>query len=152
MVRSRGRAKAQLGNRSLETCSRSECPIANALDILGDRWTLLVVRDLLFLNKRRFAELWKSPERIPTNLLADRLKRLEEAGIIARRPYQRRPVRHEYELTRKGRDLFPVLREMIRWSNKHIPETTKPPPGFLEAFERKDRGRKRNPRQMEKTK
>src|ERR1700729_3645006 len=69
---------------------RSLCAIANSLDILGDKWSLLVVRDLLH-GKRTYGELARSPERIPTNILADRLVRLEKAGIVASAPYQQRP-------------------------------------------------------------
>ena len=115
---------------------RSDCPIANTLDLIGDKWTLLVVRDLLFLGKRLYGEVMQSPEGIPSNILADRLKRLEDAGLLERSPYQQNPVRYEYRLTPKGTGLFPVLREMIRWGNKHIQGTTVPPSGFLENFER----------------
>jgi len=106
---------------------RSPCPIANTLDILGDKWTLLVVRDLLFLGKRLYGEFMQSDEGIPTNILADRLKRLEETGLVTKEPYQSNPIRHQYRLTRKGTELFPVLREIIRWANKHIPGTSVPP-------------------------
>jgi len=61
---------------------RSVCPIATTLDLLGDKWTLLVVRDLLFVGKRRFGEFLESPEGIPTNILTDRLRRLEEHGVV----------------------------------------------------------------------
>ena len=114
---------------------RSPCPIANTLDILGDKWTLLVVRDLLFLGKRLYGEFMQSGEGIPTNILADRLKRLEETGLVTKEPYQSNPVRHQYRLTRKGAELFPVLRAIIRWANKHIPGTTVPPASYLEKFE-----------------
>lgn len=117
-------------------CKRSVCPIANALDLIGDKWTLLVIRDLLFLGKRQFREFIQSPERIPSNILADRLKRLEKAGLATRKPYQDRPVRYEYRLTPKGADLLPVLKEIVGWANKHIPGTARPPPGFLEKFEK----------------
>jgi len=114
---------------------RSPCPIANTLDILGDKWTLLVVRDLLFLGKRLYGEFMQSGEGIPTNILADRLKRLEETGLVTKEPYQSNPVRHQYRLTRKGTELFPVLREIIRWANKHIPGTSVPPASYLEKLE-----------------
>ena len=109
---------------------RSLCPIANALDLLGDRWTLLVVRDLLFSKKVRFNELVASSERIPTNILAERLKRLEAAGLVEKRAYQRRPIRFEYRLTRRGAELFPVLKELVAWANRHIPGTYRPPPRY----------------------
>ena len=113
-------------------CKRSICPIANALDLVGDKWTLLVVRDLMFLGKRRYAELAASPEGIPSNMLADRLKRLEDSGLVAKRTYQRHPPRYEYRLTPKGNDLMPVLKEIIRWANEHIPGTATPPRGFFD--------------------
>ncbi len=116
-----------------EAClKRSVCPVANALDLVGDKWTLLVVRDLMFLGKRRYGELAQSAEGIPSNILADRLKRLEELGLVSKKAYQQNPVRHEYHLTPMGGDLLPVLKEMIRWANKHIPGTARPPKGFFE--------------------
>jgi len=101
---------------------RSPCAVANSLDVVGDKWSLLVVRDLLH-GKRTYKELSDSPERIPTNILADRLKRLEDAGIITSTPYQERPVRYAYTLTRKGRDLGEVLLAFVRWGKRHIPGT-----------------------------
>ena len=101
---------------------RSACAIANSLDILGDKWSLLVVRDLLH-GKGTYGELARSPERIPTNILAERLKRLESAGIIASAPYQQHPVRYTYTLTPKGRALGEVLLAFVRWGKQHIPGT-----------------------------
>jgi DNA-binding HxlR family transcriptional regulator len=102
--------------------ARSACAIANSLDIVGDKWSLLVVRDL-FHGKRTYGELALSPERIPTNILADRLKRLESAGIVASTPYQKRPVRYAYTLTPKGRALGEVLLAFVRWGKQHIEGT-----------------------------
>jgi DNA-binding HxlR family transcriptional regulator len=111
---------------------RSPCPIAAALDLVGDAWTLLVIRDLLFYDKHRFADFLASPERISTNILAERLKRLEERGLIERRRYQDRPPRDEYYLTAKGHDLLPILRAMIMWGQTYVPGTAKrPPAGFV---------------------
>ncbi len=107
---------------SAKPFTRSACAVANSLDIVGDKWTLLVVRDLLH-GKRTYGELANSPERIPTNILADRLKRLESAGIIASTPYQERPVRYAYTLTPKGRALGDVLLAFVRWGKQHIPGT-----------------------------
>lgn len=101
---------------------RSPCPIANLLDLVGDKWSLLVARDLL-RGRTTYNELLDSPERIPTNILADRLKRLEKAGIITRSPYQDRPVRYAYELTSKGRDLGGLLAAVVRWARRHLPGT-----------------------------
>jgi DNA-binding HxlR family transcriptional regulator len=102
--------------------TRSACAVANSLDIVGDKWSLLVVRDLLH-GKRTYGELVSSPERIPTNILADRLKRLEGAGIIVSTPYQQRPVRYAYTLTPKGSALGDVLLAFVRWGKQHIPGT-----------------------------
>jgi DNA-binding HxlR family transcriptional regulator len=102
--------------------TRSPCPIANALDVLGDKWSLLVVRDML-RGKQTFNELLRSPERIPTNLLADRLARMQRAGLIGREPYQRRPVRYAYQLTDKGKALGEVLKAYVQWGKRHIPGT-----------------------------
>jgi DNA-binding HxlR family transcriptional regulator len=96
--------------------------VACTLDLLGDKWTLLVVRDLL-LGKATYSEFQQSPERIPTNILAERLKRLQAAGIVVKERYQERPVRYRYLLTGKGRDLSPVLSAMIDWGNRYIPGT-----------------------------
>ena len=109
---------------------RSQCPVASALDILGDTWTLLVIRDLLWFGKRRFADLLASSEGISTNILTERLERLTCEGLVTRRRYQDRPPRYEYALTPKGRDLEPVLRELVRWGARHVKGTFKPPAGF----------------------
>jgi len=102
--------------------TRSACAIANSLDIVGDKWSLLVVRDLLH-GKRTYGELVNSPECIPTNILADRLRRLEAAGIIVGTPYQQRPTRLAYTLTPKGSALGEVLLAFVRWGKKYIPGT-----------------------------
>ena len=101
---------------------RSPCPVACLLDIVGDKWTLLVVRDIT-MGKRMYSEFVTSPENIPTNILADRLKRLIKDGIIKKQPYQQKPVRYEYLLTEKGEDLKQVMKSMVKWSNKHISGT-----------------------------
>jgi len=103
-------------------CKRSRCPVACTLDLLGDKWTLLVVRDLL-LGRHTYKALQASPERIPTNILADRLKRLEREGILRKQLYQERPPRYTYHLTDKGRSLGPVLHAMLRWGSTHVPGT-----------------------------
>jgi DNA-binding HxlR family transcriptional regulator len=104
------------------TFARSACAIANSLELVGDKWSLLVVRDLLH-GKHTYGELAHSPEGIPTNILADRLKRLESAGIITSAPYQQRPVRYAYTLTPKGNALGEVLLALVRWGKQHIPGT-----------------------------
>ena len=111
---------------------RSPCPIAVTLDTLGDKWSLVLIRDML-VGKKRFGAFLASPEGITTNILADRLRRLEREGIVERRPYQTRPVRNAYVLTAKGRALLPVLQEMARWGCTEIGGTWKPPPSFMRA-------------------
>jgi DNA-binding HxlR family transcriptional regulator len=101
---------------------RSRCPVANTLDLVGDKWSLLVIRDMRH-GKRTYGELADSPEGIPTNILADRLKRLEDAGIITSALYQERPARYAYELTPKGAELGEVLLALVRWGKRHIPGT-----------------------------
>ena len=105
---------------------RSRCPVACTLDLLGDRWSLLVVRDVV-RGKRRYAEFLDSPEGIPTNILADRLKRLTAAGVISPRRYSRHPPRLEYSLTPKGEELRPILRAMVDWGVRHAGGHTPPP-------------------------
>jgi DNA-binding HxlR family transcriptional regulator len=105
---------------------RSICPIAVTLDILGDKWTLLVVRDLL-LGASRYNDFLEAPENIRTNILADRLKRLEEHGLIRKAAYQTRPIRYEYKLTEKGLALRPMIRQIVKWGNEFYPETYTPP-------------------------
>jgi DNA-binding HxlR family transcriptional regulator len=105
---------------------RSRCPVACTLDLLGDRWSLLVVRDLV-RGKQRFAEFLESPEGIPTNILADRLKRLQAAGIITSSRYSEHPPRMQYALTAKGEDLRPIMKEMVMWGVRHAGGRMPPP-------------------------
>jgi DNA-binding HxlR family transcriptional regulator len=108
--------------KKAKSFSRSVCPIANTLDLVGDKWSLLVVRDLLH-GKKTYGELLGSPEGIPTNILADRLRRLEDAGLLASAPYQERPVRYAYTLTQKGAELGGILLALVQWGKRHIPGT-----------------------------
>jgi DNA-binding HxlR family transcriptional regulator len=105
---------------------RSGCPLNAVLEVLGDQWSLLIVRDLMFSGRNTYAELMEGGEGIATNILADRLRRLEEEGIITRRAHPSDGRRQMYELTTKGADLAPVLVEMIVWS-AHYHETDAPP-------------------------
>ena len=113
-----------------QPCSRSSCPITNALDLIGDRWTMVVLRDL-FIGKKRYSEFLASPEGISTNILATRLAQMERSGLVRSRAYQQRPRRLEYELTKKGEALLPVLQELSRWGNKYLPGTFVPPASFM---------------------
>src|SRR3954451_23936966 len=92
---------------------RSTCSIARTLEIVGDKWTLLVVRDLMWHGKHTFVALQERAERVPTNILSERLKRLEDWGVVRRAPYQQRPVRHAYRLTDKGKSLEPLLLQIM---------------------------------------
>ena len=105
---------------------RSLCPVACTLDLLGDRWTLLVIRDMLFFEKQRFEEFLESPEGISTNILADRLKLLEEAGLVEKQPYSNHARRMNYHLTESGKSLKPVLKIMAAWGLKHLECTQVP--------------------------
>lgn len=99
---------------------RSTCSIARTLDIFGDRWTLLIVRDLMWHDKHTFVALQESKEGVPTNILAERLKRLEDWELVRREPYQQRPVRYAYHLTDKGRSLEPLLLQIMAWGHKRL--------------------------------
>jgi DNA-binding HxlR family transcriptional regulator len=110
----------------MQATRRSSCPAACALDLAGDRWTLLIVRDLL-RGRHTFKELLAADEGIPTNILADRLRKMEASGLIRAKPYQDRPVRYRYELTEKGRGLSDVLASLARWGKRHIAGTRIPP-------------------------
>jgi DNA-binding HxlR family transcriptional regulator len=110
---------------------RSGCPIATTLEIVGDRWTLVILRDLVN-GKRRYSEFLSSPERITTNILADRLGKMEQAGLVERRLYQTRPRRFDYVLTRKGAGLHPLLVAMCEWANTHYPGTWVAPESFMD--------------------
>ena len=105
---------------------RSRCPVACTLDLLGDKWSLLVIRDLM-RGKRRYAEFLDSPEGIPTNILADRLRRLADTGLISSQIYSHHPPRVEYALTAKGEDLRPIMRAMVDWGVRHAGGRTPPP-------------------------
>ena len=105
---------------------RSTCPVAVWLDILGDKWTLLIVRDI-FLGARRYSDFEQSPEAYPTNILADRLKRLVEHEIVEKTAYSERPRRFEYRLTIRGKKLKPVLKCVMKWGNEFYPGTTTTP-------------------------
>lgn len=103
---------------------RSGCPISFALEILGDRWTLLVLRDIVFGGKRTFGEFLASEESIATNVLAERLGRLARAGIVRKTSAAR--SRTGYLLTERGIDLVPVLVDLAVWGAKHDPQTAAP--------------------------
>lgn len=106
--------------------TQDACPVARTLDIVGDRWTLLVLRDL-GLGYRRFSELLQSCEGISTNLLANRLKRLEERLMVERHFYSDHPPRAEYRLTDKGKAFTKVIRALYDWGTTFEPRLTDRP-------------------------
>jgi DNA-binding HxlR family transcriptional regulator len=111
---------------------RSPCPVASALDVVGDKWSLVVLRTI-FAGRHRYRELADMPERISTNILADRLARLEEFGLVTKRAYQSNPARHEYRLTQAGADMLPILQALANWSLKHIPARWGQPEWFAQG-------------------
>ncbi len=112
---------------------RSGCPIAISLDLFGDRWSLLIVRDILFAGPRGYRDFAASGEGIATNILADRLARLEAAGIIRRARDRDDGRKWIYDLTDKGIALTPVVAEMILWAAHH--EETEAPPAIVASIE-----------------
>lgn len=117
---------------------RSDCPISFALDIFGDRWSLLIVRDLMFKGKSSYKQFLESEEGVATNILADRLRILEGAGIIYRNPNTTDKRRDFYSLTKKGVDLLPLLVEIVLWSAKYDSKTAAPKKFVAQA--KNDRG------------
>lgn len=113
------------GSESVQTCMnrRSDCPISCTLDLIGDKWTLVVLRDLLFFDKTKFEELLASPENISSSVLTDRLHKLEKACLIEKAPYSTHRLRMSYTPTERGRTLTPVLNEIVKWGRKNVEDT-----------------------------
>jgi DNA-binding HxlR family transcriptional regulator len=105
--------------------SGQNCSIARTLELVGERWTILVLRDV-FLGRRRFDQLQRSLG-VARNVLAARLERLVGEGILEKAPYQERPARYEYRLTEKGLDLWPVIVELLRWGDRYAAPQAGPP-------------------------
>lgn len=101
------------------------CSVARTLEVVGERWTMLIVRNV-FLGLRRFDEI-QANLGIARNVLTTRLEKLVEVGVLERRQYQERPVRHEYRLTEKGIDLWPVMTALMQWGDRHAPSPGGPP-------------------------
>ncbi len=106
--------------KKVEHFRNSQCPVACTLDFLGDHWSLLVIRELMMMGNHQYKDMLAMPEGISSNILSDRLKRLEESGIIASayRPNSKRDKL--YYLTEKGKELFFVIVEIVRWADKHL--------------------------------
>jgi DNA-binding HxlR family transcriptional regulator len=110
---------------------RSDCPIGTTLDVLGDRWTLLIIRDIALFDKHRNKDFQQAQENIPSNILANRLKLLVANGLLEKRLYQQHPPRYEYHLSNAGKALPPVLQAMAVWAKDNI-DGIKIPATFLE--------------------
>lgn len=107
--------------------NRSHCPIVFALDIFGDKWSLLILRDLIFKDKTHYDEFLQSEEKISTNILADRLQKLKGEGLISSMSDEANGRKIIYNPTSKALDLIPMILEIIDWSAKHDPKTAVPP-------------------------
>lgn len=111
---------------------RSGCPIASALDIVGDKWSLLVLRSMV-VGASSYSDFLAGPERISTNILSERLSRLEEAGLIVRVQERRGSHRGAYALTERGAGLIPALQALARWGEAHLPDRWTAPERFYAA-------------------
>jgi DNA-binding HxlR family transcriptional regulator len=109
---------------------RGNCPVSYGLDLFGDRWTLLIVRDLVVKNKRSYREFLSSPEGIATNILSDRLKRLVEADLATKEEDPENKSQGIYTPTKKAIALLPVLLEMTKWSLAYGPKSLRLPAGM----------------------
>lgn len=111
---------------------RSACPIASALDIVGDKWSLVIIRSMV-VGATSYSDLLSTPEKISTNILAERLRRLEDAGLIMQAQPRQGSIRGAYALTAKGAALIPALQELARWGETQIPGRWAPPERFYAA-------------------
>ncbi len=125
---------------------RSNCPVSSSLDIFGDKWSLLIMRDMIFYNKSTYGDFLKSEEKIATNILATRLLNLEEHNLIEKLEHPDSKAKVLYKLTEKGIDLLPIIVEIQLWADKYftlpdaikaiIEEGKKDKKGFIEALTR----------------
>ena len=112
---------------------RSKCPLSCALDILGDKWSLLIVRDMLHFKKKTFKDFFASNENIASNILSSRLKKLENFGIISKNKLKNNKKTNIYKLTSAGLDLIPAILELSKWGYKNIEDLNSKESNFLEA-------------------
>ena len=112
--------------RKYENKGNSVCPVTFALDIFGDKWSLIILRDMFFKNKKYYSEFLNSAEKISTNILASRLQKLELEGLISKSQDAQNLSKFVYQLTPKGKDLLPLILDMIEWSVKYNPQTGVP--------------------------
>ena len=114
---------------------RSSCPISSALDIIGDKWSLLIIRDMMFSGKNTYSDFSNSSEKIATNILSSRLSMLEGLEIINKRKKEGNKKTNIYSLTQKGKELLPIILEIAQWSdnnlNDHLKDGAKP---FVNKF------------------
>jgi DNA-binding HxlR family transcriptional regulator len=104
----------------MKTKKRSDCPISNSLDVWGDKWSLLIIRDLMFAKQCTYGDFLKAPEGIATNILASRLQDLEENGMIEKLEHPDSKAKVLYRLSKKGIDLLPVMIEINLWAEKYF--------------------------------
>ena len=102
---------------------RSDCPISCWLDLFGDKWTLLIIRDILIFEKKNYKDFIQAEEKISTNILADRLKKLVEHGVLTKRSDTKNRLLFNYAITERGKRIAPILMQITQWSNDYIPET-----------------------------
>lgn len=119
---------------------RSDCPLSFSLDFFGDKWSLLIVRDLLMTGKFSFGEFTRSKEKIASNILTDRLLSLEASGIITKHVSPKNKSKFIYSLTQKGIDLLPAMIELMRWGAKYNPDTPLPPKRIIKRYKEDKEG------------
>lgn len=117
-----------MNNNPCRHSPRSACALANGLEILGDRWTLLIIRDLMFTNRNEFGHFVNSGEGISTNILTERLARLQEYNVVNKLPHPSHGKKNIYQLTEQGIALFPVLIELMLWAHETVADTFIPEP------------------------
>lgn len=110
-----------------EQLSQDKCATATALEIVGDRWSLLIIRDAIFAGRYEYKDFLEIREGISTNILASRLLWLTDSGIFTKHPHPTNKKKYYYEITEKGFDLIPVIMSLAEWSWKHIPNAFSPP-------------------------
>ncbi len=103
---------------------RSDCPISYSLDLLGDKWTMLILRDIGLAGKHFYKDFMEAGEGVATNVLSDRLKMLESYGLIQSKPYEPQKTKKYYSLTEKGEELLPMIKQLWVWGAKYDPEST----------------------------
>ena len=117
---------------------RSDCPISYSLDLLGDKWTILILRDIALAGKHFYKDFLDAGEGMATNVLADRLKMLEDFGLIISKKYELNKTMKYYSLTEKGKELIPAIIELWIWGAKFDPNSSVSPKTLAERLSKKD--------------